>query len=397
MHVHRWGTIAVVASLLGACTVPADSPWPVLAGDDPSTSGSERIDIPPSPAEQADAMAAAPVAPAPGSNAADPSAPAFPAPLVSAPASPAPMASATAVPETGTYVGRQVRQLWGDVDSVRGSILDHNRALQSARDQSTVASEEYYGITAAITTRLQQGTTPGNPVLEDQWRQAQSALERINTQTTGLDQLSRDAAATASRAAYVRDQTRATFAVSGAVEEDHRQLRLIEDSLSEVMVQVERLLDEVSDDLARQMTTISDERRNLAMLSASIKTGELYGASLASLTRGPFDDVEPRRVAQSRDPLVVIRFAREDVAYQQPLYKAMAAALERKPDATFSLVAVAPATGGAAQVAIAQTKSKRNAQDVLRSLADMGLPASRVALSSTTEDVSSNEVRIYVR
>jgi len=100
----------------------------------------------------------------------------------------------------------------------------------------------------------------------------------------------------------------------------------------------------------------------------------------------------------SRTPLAVIRFSRPDVPYQSMLYTAMSKALERRPQAQFDLVAVAPNQGTPAQVALAQNKSRRNAEQVLRTLTEMGLPPSRVNLRSTTStSANTNEVHIYVR
>ena len=95
---------------------------------------------------------------------------------------------------------------------------------------------------------------------------------------------------------------------------------------------------------------------------------------------------------------MVIRFDRPDVPYQQALYTAVKKAQERKPSAQFDLVAVAPNSGSAAQIQLAQSKSKRYAQDVMRTLSDMGLPTDMVSLSATTSaSTSTNEVHLYVR
>ena len=94
----------------------------------------------------------------------------------------------------------------------------------------------------------------------------------------------------------------------------------------------------------------------------------------------------------------MIRFDRTTVNYQQALYTAVSRALERRPDASFDLVAVSPSGGSTAQAALDTGKSWKNAQEVLRALTDMGLPPSRVSLSATTAaDTSSNEVRLFVR
>ena len=81
-------------------------------------------------------------------------------------------------------------------------------------------------------------------------------------------------------------------------------------------------------------------------------------------------------------PLVIIRFDRPNVNYQQALYNAVSQALSRKPTATFDLMAISPSQGTAAQVALNSAAAKRNAEDVLRTLTDMGVPGSRVQSAS---------------
>ena len=64
----------------------------------------------------------------------------------------------------------------------------------------------------------------------------------------------------------------------------------------------------------------------------------------------------------------------------------------------FDLVAVAPQLGNPSQISLHTEASKRNADNVFRSLTGMGVPAERVSLSATTNAiVQSDEVRLYVR
>lgn len=101
--------------------------------------------------------------------------------------------------------------------------------------------------------------------------------------------------------------------------------------------------------------------------------------------------VEPKILAR-------IRFDDPDVEYEQPLYTAVNEALKRDPATMFDLVAVHPAGGNAAQVAIESTRSRRNAEKVLRTLTQMGLAADQVDLSYDQDDsIDTNEVRLYVR
>jgi len=49
-------------------------------------------------------------------------------------------------------------------------------------------------------------------------------------------------------------------------------------------------------------------------------------------------------------------------------------------------------------VQIAQTTARRHAQEVMRSMTDMGVPASRMNVASSTDPSAANsEVRVFVR
>ncbi|HEX4176927.1 MAG TPA: hypothetical protein VHY57_00750, partial [Rhizomicrobium sp.] len=66
--------------------------------------------------------------------------------------------------------------------------------------------------------------------------------------------------------------------------------------------------------------------------------------------------------------------------------------------AGFEVVAVSPSKGNAASVQIAQTAARRHAQDVMRSMSDMGVPATRMNVASTTDpSATTSEVRVFVR
>ncbi|MFQ5783971.1 MAG: hypothetical protein ACE5H8_04010, partial [Alphaproteobacteria bacterium] len=263
----------------------------------------------------------------------------------------------------------------------------------------------YYAIVAAISARLQIGTTPGNPVLVTQWNTAQSELDRILTDIAALNTLANDVAAQSAMSAYLLESVNAAYGLSGAVEEDHRHLAKVEDEVNRTVVLIDRLLAEINDTIARQTSYVNNERRNLTSLSLAIKNGELFGPPLAG--RAFAAAVQPASAnrdlagvpgAETREPLVVIRFDRRDVPYQQALYNAVSQALERRPSAGFDVVAVAPNKGTPAEVALKTNQSKRSAEKVFRSLTEMGLPGDRLTLSATTSaGVQTNEVHVYVR
>ena len=379
--VSNWRVLALGASLLlPACSFTEDSLWPSLSGD--------------APASNRAASQTAAAAPESGPRV-------LPQPdLGSGNFQPA---GVTPGATTGTFVGEKVGELRNELTRLQGNIGQHNRLLQELRAKIVQDSQRYHGTVAAINARLQVGTTPGNPILVQQLNGAQAELARINANVGEMNKLATGVGSDSTMSAYLAETARSTFAISGAVDEDHRQLAILEDEVNRTAVLIERLLKEVSDDVRRQTAYVATERGNLNLLTAGVKSGEIYGASLvnqamaanafprtASIAPGP--DVGGRR------PLVVVQFDRPDVAYQQALYNAVSRTLERQPNATFDLVAVAPTAGGPARVALNTTQSRRLADGVLRSLVDMGLPADRVTVSGRTSDAArNNEVHLYLR
>ncbi|WP_119418339.1 OmpA family protein [Desertibaculum subflavum] len=375
-------SLFLIAVLLGGCSFASDVLWPSVSGD-----------APPAPPAQA--------APPPAS------APVQTAQVAAPPPAPSPAAG---LQPTGTYVGQKVQQLRSELGQLEGVVNQRSAQLQLIRNATTENSQRYHGTVAAITTRLQLGTTPGNPVLVQQWNQAQADLDRISTDIAAMNSLANEVAADSALAAYLLDAARATYTLSGAIDEDHRQIAILEDQVNKAVVLIDRQLNELSEDISRQTTYVGNERANLTALSLSIKNGELYGGSLANRAYRAVGDpgagpavVGGGRAAviapDGRQPLVVIRFDQPNPPYQQALYTAVAKALERRPQAQFDLVAIASNQGAnTGQAALNQNQSRRNAERVLRTLTDMGLPAGRISLSSTTStQTPTNEVHVYVR
>lgn len=304
---------------------------------------------------------------------------------------------------SGTFVGDKITAMYGDLGKLQQAVGKLDQRVVSLRSTTMAGSDQYHALLGQITARLQRGSTPGNPVLVSQWNKAQVELEQVAETIPQMTKLSNEAADHAAFGQYLLSSVQATYGLSGAVEEDHIRLQKLEDEVHQTLVEIDRLMNDLSQDINRQNVYVNNERQNMTTLSLAIKNGELYGSSLA--TRA-FTQTENLARAESQAtvpqanerPLVIIRFDRPKVEYQQALYNAVSLALSRKPTATFDLVAVSPQRGTAAQMALNSAAAKRNAEDVLRTLTDMGVPSSRVQLlASTDPNVANNEVRIFVR
>ena len=328
---------------------------------------------------------------------------AVPAPTAEAPpiaGGGAPVATITPVAidpgsDTGTQVNKTIQTLRNQMAGLENKLAANAARLADLRNNGAAAAGAYQESKARITTRLQVGTTKGNPELVSEWNSAQSSLDTLSANINQLNALGTDVTGDSSSAHFVLDQIGATFNVSGAVDEDHRQLSLLEDETNQTIVLVDRLLKETSDNIQRQTAYVASERSNLAVLSNSIKNGELYGGTPGLSAAAASNNLQ---FAATGTPLVVVRFDRPNVDYQQILYAALNQALQSRPNSSFQVVAVSPTRGNAASVQIAQTTARRHAQEIMRSMTDMGVPASRLNVASSTDpSATASEVRVFMR
>jgi len=273
----------------------------------------------------------------------------------------------------------------------------HGEQLRQGQAATAINAKRYHQLVAAINARLQVGTTRGNPILTSQLAEAQGQLARIDADVARLGDLAARVSTDSALAGYLLESVRAAYSLSGAVDEDHRQLAILEDEVNRTVVLIDRLLSEINTDVTRQTAYVGRERQNITTLSLAVKSGEPYGGNLgvsafaapSATAQRQFDGAAP---TGSSRPLVVIRFDRATVEYEQPLYRAVREALSRRPSASFEIEAAAPAT------AASPISARRQAERVTRTLVEMGVPRNRLALSERiAPDARSDEVRIYVR
>ncbi len=290
----------------------------------------------------------------------------------------APIASITPVvieqgADTGTAVSKSIQSLRSQIAGLQQKLVANAQRLNDLRGQGAGALPPSRKPRRASPPSFRSAPPRGNPELVSQWNVAQSQLDALSGNINALNALGTDVTNDSSTAHYALDQIGVTFNVSGAVDEDHRQLRILEDETNQTIVLVDRLLKEVSDDVQRQTAYVASERANLTNLASAIKNGEIYSGMLGTPVASNL--MPGSQIASSGTPLVVIRFDHPDVDYQQILYAALNQALQSRPSAGFEVVAVSPTRGNAASVQIAQSTARRHAQAVMRSMTDMGVPA----------------------
>lgn len=323
---------------------------------------------------------------------------------------------------TKTVVARKVDELQSDLKDLQGRVSNLSSQLKGVQGKNRSMAAEYNASVATINTQLQSGTTPGNPRLVEKLSVAQGNLDRLSQSVADLNSMAVEAANAASMGSFLLEACRSAYGLSGAVEEDHADLARVEDNVNTTIVTIDRVLNEVNDDITRTAAYLSAERSNLRTLSLAVTNGDYYGRSLAGR---PFSSAAPSTLMQPASmmapapsaispmpspapvqampltqarPLVKIKFDQPHVDYEQAVYMAVSEAMQKYPNARLELIAVNPSVGNAAQVAIESTRARRNAEMVLRSLSQMGVDVGKIDLSTqSSAEAKSNEVHIYIR
>jgi hypothetical protein len=325
---------------------------------------------------------------------------------------------------TQTIVAEKVNQLKSDLSELQARVNGISTNLKGMQSRSRDMSAEYNASIATINTQLQSGTTPGNPRLVEKLSIAQSNLDRLSQNVADLNGMAVEAANAASMGSFLLEACRSAYGLSGAVEEDHAALSQVEDQVNNTIVTIDRVLNDVNDDITRTAAYLSSERNNLRTLSLAVTNGDYYGRSLAG---HPFSSAPPSTMMQpvsmssgsssmypmpspsagavtaqplgsTGRPLVKIKFDQPNVDYEQAVYMAVNEAMQKYPNSRFELIAVNPSAGNAAQVAIESTRARRNAEMVLRSLSQMGVDVGKIDLSTqASAEARSNEVHIFIR
>lgn len=343
----------------------------------------------------------------------------------------------------GTFMKNKIANFKSEQEQLKALVDSRKTTLQEMRNETNTAVSDYRSAVSQINSKLQLGTTPGNPELMDEWKDARAKLEKINNVAFDIKRLVADVESDQSMVDYMVGSIQASYKIRGATEDDHKQLKAIEEEAKQIGSNISIFARQLNQEAERQQAYVDNEKYSLNDVALNIKNGKLYGSASSTdffanggsmfssdesyeafinetaqdygmqqrapqsrrpAPRSPMmggreevalrparatsTPVDIAPIAKSTRPIITVKFDKASVDFAEPLYQSLSRVLERNPSATFEVSGVAP-----------QGKSngtiKKNVKDVMTTLTEMGLPASRVALTMRTDDVAFDEVRIY--
>lgn len=306
----------------------------------------------------------------------------------------------TANTQIVSEVSKKVAAIETKLQQIQENIRKNTEVFRELKNKNAEESRQYYEYIARIHARLQIGTTPGNPELTEMWKQASALLTGSDKNMSETAKLSSEIIRTKNELNSLLDTIGETFLIPGAMEIDHENLKALEDQANQTVVSLNRLSSDVSAQIARQQQYFSTESQNINMLGTDIQSGSMVNARPQAAVSVPAAPALlsaaaylPDADLNGRRPLMVIRFNKKNVAYEQSLYKAVKAALDKRPNTNFEIVAVSPSNAKSGE-----TEAAKNADAVRNSLISMGLPESRIYSSKTkSASIQTTEVHLYLK
>lgn len=307
---------------------------------------------------------------------------------------------------TGTFVGQRVAAFRQELSQIKQAQKSGEKELEKINSNISNNSALYQKTISAVESKLQAGTTPGNPNMYAMLQQAQGNVQSMFANANALENLSTKTANILTSVNYLENSIAAAFNISGAVDEDHKQLRELQNETMTVAQKAAALNESVSNAANFQQQSAIQASQEINSLHDSVRNGNYNNTSVVSrsLPRQRSGFVAPIVPARTNKPTVAphnnvvatglplfsVRFANKDVNYKEGLNTAVKSALNRKSNASFDVVAVSNNAN--------QKAAQEHAARIFNEIVSFGANASNVSLNARVSEKTPNaEVLVFVK
>lgn len=292
---------------------------------------------------------------------------------------------------SGTSAGAAIEGVRNNLVRLQGQLSGRNVALAGVRQSWT------QDVAAYRTQKNQVLRPPPQANVRAALSQGDAVLTRLSGHT---GRLSREMEAFAQGNADANALMTRLDALSPEADADREQLNVLREEVMKTSGALDLLVNSLSSEAGQNNAFIAKERASLASLGQQAASVPSVRATTAPTTP-PGPSVAPLSAAAgtpkppaaaAKPAFVTIKFDRPSVTYREALQAALKQALLRRPDASFDVVGV---TSDGSQEA--QDLVKARAEDVSRTMMELGVPATKIGIDSLRAKTASDEVRIFVR
>lgn len=315
---------------------------------------------------------------------------------------------------TGTFVGQKVISIRNELVGLQNVIRKHNHELQGIRSSVMASSADYATSVSFVEGKLQAGTTPGNPYVVSALQKAQDSIKGMTGNAIVINQLSNRVSSDIVMVKYIINSIKSSYKVTGAVDEDHAQLKILQGEAEKTQVVLNNMLNELNNDYASQQQYIDDankaimsleepvmigrfgmpySQQDVGIMPAAVLTPAMKATPAKIISRAKTAEIQNQENFSSR-PLLKVKFNKNNVDYKDGLNKAVNGALKTKPTMMFDIVAITPAKSSPAL----RNEARLRASEIFQEVVAIGVSPENVSLSAkSSADISISEVHIYVK
>jgi len=312
---------------------------------------------------------------------------------------------------TGTFVGQRVSAFRQELSQIKQAQKSGERQLEKINANISNNASLYQKTISAVETKLQAGTTPGNPNMYAMLQQAQGNVQTMFANANALENLSNKTADILTSVNYLENSIAAAFSISGAVDEDHKQLRELQNDAMTTAQKAAALNESVSAAANFQQQSAIQASQEVNALHESVKNGSNTFSAVRRPVAAPRASAyapvvpvarsakplaparraaSPANVSNGTIPLFSVRFADNNVDYKDGLNSAVKSALSRKPNASFEVVAVSNSGG--------RDNAQQHASRIFEEIVKFGANANNVSLNARiSEKAPVAEVQVFVK
>jgi hypothetical protein len=291
---------------------------------------------------------------------------------------------------SGSAAGAAIETARNELVRLQGRLSGRNVALANVR-QAWTQDVAAYRTQKNLVLRGGAGAD-SKPALS----QGDAVLTRLAGHSSKLN---REMEAFAQGNAEANALMRRLDAVSPENEADRDQLNRLRGEVVQTSSGLDGLINALSSEGAQNTAFIAKERASLMSLGLTTGPAPAIRAATGTPPSGTSSAPlappasAPKPAAPSKPAFVTIKFDRPSVTYREALGAALKQALLRRPDAAFDVIGV---TASAAQDA--QDIVKARAEDVSRTMMELGVSATKIGIDSIRDrGATADEVRIFVR
>ncbi|MHA1539660.1 MAG: hypothetical protein ACTSXQ_04210 [Alphaproteobacteria bacterium] len=302
------------------------------------------------------------------------------------------------MPTPGVFAYKYIEELRKSFYNLKHKSNQRKKQFEKAQHKARKNISDYFDKTAKIKSRLQSGTVSKDYKLRNIWKKAKGNLDDVNLATMEMATMAKTMTPSLTLTSFLLDRIRELYTSSTATEDDKHTLVRLEQDAIKTLEALNHTISEVNNFVVSRDATLNAEQGHLARLNIAIENGWFNHPSIIDRVPAGMNGGQNKTYNDKR-PLIVIRFENgKKTSYAKALDKAINTALKNAPDLKLDLITVTENRGSEEGIKHKEDAGKKNAEDIIRTLSQIGIPLNRLTLSATKSTyVHGNEVQIYTK